>query len=72
MTYAQLEQIIIRNNIPKNVILQSDSGWEGGETEMNGVYYNKYKNLIIFTQSCDKYQWYSQDVDWQALTEETE
>lgn len=72
MTYAQLEQIIIRNNIPKNVTLQSDSGWECDATEMNGVYYNKYKNLIIFTQSCDKYQWYSQDVDWQALTEETE
>lgn len=58
MTFEKLENIIKNNNIPKNVLLQSDSGWECCETEMNGVYYNEIENRIIFTQYFSKYERY--------------
>ena len=50
MTFGQLYNIIVDNNIPDEVHLMSDSGWECGATEMNGVYYDKFKKLIVFTQ----------------------
>lgn len=40
MTFELLTEIIKENNIPSNVELLSDSGWECSETGMNGVYYN--------------------------------
>lgn len=52
MTYKELKDIIEKNNIPENVKLQSDSGWECDPTDMDGVFYNKSKNIIIFTQGC--------------------
>ena len=55
MTFEELEDIITRNNIPKNVRLLSDSGWECGETEMDGVYYDETENTLIFTQYIGKY-----------------
>lgn len=50
MTFEKLQQIIEENNIPHDVQLQSDSGWECCETEMDGVYYDAGKNRLIFTQ----------------------
>jgi hypothetical protein len=50
MTFKELEDIMIKNNIPKNVKLMSDSGWECCATDMNGVFYRKKKNEIVFTQ----------------------
>lgn len=50
MTFDKLLNLIRKNNIPTNVKLESDSGWEGGPTEMEGVYYNRTENRIIFTQ----------------------
>ena len=41
MTFEQLSNIIAENNIPHDVELQSDSGWECCETDMNGVYYDE-------------------------------
>lgn len=38
MTFDILQKIIKENNIPSNVHLTSDSGWECDATEMNGVY----------------------------------
>lgn len=55
MTFEELENIITRNNIPKNVTLLSDSGWECCETDMDGVYYDETKNELIFTQDICKY-----------------
>ena len=46
MTFEQLNKIIKKNHIPKNVTLLSDSGWECDATEMDGVYYNKNENVI--------------------------
>lgn len=58
MTYEKLREIIEANNIPQNVELLSDSGWECNETPMDGVYYNAKLNHIVFTQSCSKYERY--------------
>lgn len=51
MTFELLNKIVEENNIPKDVKMMSDSGWECSETEMDGVYYNKEKNELVFTQS---------------------
>lgn len=57
MTFEQLNKIIKENNIPENVHLLSDSGWECDATEMDGVYYNKKYNVIVFTQEIsEKYE----------------
>lgn len=45
-----LERIIKENNIPKDVHFMSDSGWECDPTEMDGVFYNRQSNTIVFTQ----------------------
>lgn len=50
MTFELLSEIIQKNNIPADVHLLSDSGWECSETEMDGVWYNKKENIITFTQ----------------------
>ena len=53
MTFEKLSKIIKDNNIPDDVHLMSDSGWECCATEMDGVYYNESKNEIVFTQGFD-------------------
>ena len=55
MTYELLTKIIEENNIPKDVKFMSDSGWECCETEMDGIFYNKEENILIFTQKGDQY-----------------
>lgn len=50
MTFNKLMDLIQRNKISTDVKLESDSGWECGPTNMNGVYYNNGKNVIVFTQ----------------------
>lgn len=50
MTFEKLQQIIEENNIPHDVQLQSDSGRECCETEMDGVYYDAEENRLIFTR----------------------
>lgn len=58
MTFERLSNLINKYNIPKNVHLLSDSGWECCETEMCGVYYNKEQNVIIFTQEISEFETY--------------
>lgn len=53
MTFGKLKELIVKHNIPTDVRLLSDSGWECDETEMDGVFYNEKENHIIFTQSFD-------------------
>jgi len=50
MTFEKLKELIEKYNIPSNVKLLSDSGWECDATEMDGVFYNEEENHIIFTQ----------------------
>ena len=50
MTFAILKKIIEKHNIPEDVELLSDSGWECSATTMDGVWYNVKLNVIEFTQ----------------------
>ena len=50
MTLGKFKEICQQNNIPDDVELLSDSGWECCETDMNGVWYSKEANCIVFTQ----------------------
>lgn len=54
MTFEKLKELIEKHNIPSNVKLLSDSGWECDATEMDGVFYNEEENHIIFTQDYDE------------------
>lgn len=68
MTFKELQSLIEQYNIPKDVHLTSDSGWECDATEMNGVFYNRKKNEIVFTQETSHWNWYARSEDWMALT----
>lgn len=71
MTIEKLQKIIEDNNIPKDAVLESDSGWECGPTDMNGIYYSESKNTLVFTQECSKYEHsYHGKGDWKALVDE--
>lgn len=50
MTFEKLNALIDKYNIPSNVRMMSDSGWECDATDMDGVYYNKEQNILVFTQ----------------------
>ena len=72
MTFELLEKLIEANNVPKNVKLLSDSGWECGSTDMDGVYYNPSRNEIVFTQEGECYDTYFKDEKWKPLHRSTE
>lgn len=50
LTFDKLSKIVEKYNIPHDVTFLSDSGWECCETSMCGVWYNREKNVIVFTQ----------------------
>lgn len=50
ITFKQLQAFIEKEGIDPDVHLLSDSGWECGSTDMDGLYYNKKQNVIVFTQ----------------------
>lgn len=70
MTFKLLQKIIADNNIPEDVHLMSDSGWECDATDIGGIYYNEIFNLIIFTQGFDIDIPYSDDPKWKCLYKE--
>lgn len=67
MTFKKLKQVIEKNNIPEDVTLMSDSGWECCATDMDGVYYNEDKKVIVFTQVGDEYDDYHTSPLWKLL-----
>ena len=67
MTVSALNEILKENNIPEDVELMSDSGWECGATKMNGIYYNEDAKIIVFTQSGSRYDHYYDQKDWKQL-----
>ena len=71
MTFKLLSKLIKENNIPEDVELLSDSGWESSETEMNGIYYNREENKMIFTQIGDEYDHWFDEEGWQLLHHNT-
>jgi hypothetical protein len=56
MTIGEFKKIIKKFNIPEDVTMLSDSGWECFETDMDGVWYNEKEKEIVFTQNGDKYE----------------
>lgn len=67
MTFRKLAGIIKENNIPEDVHLMSDSGWECCATEMNGIFYCKEENRIVITQGGRKYNPYDDPATYICL-----
>ncbi|MBO4314271.1 MAG: hypothetical protein J5838_08260 [Desulfovibrio sp.] len=61
MTFEELCRIFREHGIPDDAHLLSDSGWECDETEMDGIWFNRERNEVVFTQGgwtereCSKY-----------------
>lgn len=68
MTVGELFNILKQNDIPNNAVLMSDSGWECWASDMDGVYYNKLTNTVVFTQNISEYDSYYKSQDWIACT----
>lgn len=64
MTVKELNRLLTANNIPEDAILMSDSGWECGASDMDGVYYNSKENIIVFTQYFSEFEKYEKKADW--------
>lgn len=60
MTFGILKRIIEKYNIPEDVHLIQDCGWECSYTELDGVWYSKERNEITFTQ-CGKFEFNADD-----------
>lgn len=67
MTFDILSDVLKKNNISEDVLLMSDIGWECCATNMDGVYYNKKKHMIVFTQHASSYDKYHKDPDWNLI-----
>jgi hypothetical protein len=68
LTFEELTYLINKYKIPHNVRLLSDSGWECSATDMCGVYYNKQRNIIVFTQEFNEFEKnYTQEYGWIKL-----
>ena len=67
MKLNKLLELINKHNIPDDVLLRSDSGWECDATDMDGVYYNRKLNTIVFTQYVDASDHYFSELDWEML-----
>lgn len=65
LTFEKLSNIIEKYNIPKDVHLMSDSGWECNATEMNGILYNEKENIIVFKQDTEYLEEYYSN--WKIL-----
>lgn len=50
MTLNKVMEVFKANNIPNDARLMSNSGWEYGFTDMDGIYYSQDTNTIIFTR----------------------
>ena len=59
--------IFINNQIDKNAVIMTDSGWECDETEVNMVYYNAKTNVVMLTRKYGNYETYEDSDDWKLL-----
>lgn len=66
ITVGELLQVLHENHVPEDCALQSDSGWECGETPMEKICYNAFENRIVFTQSTSDDD-YANDKWWKLL-----
>ena len=51
MTLEKMKERMERNGVPGNVRLMSNSGWELGATDMDGILWNPEENVIHFVQT---------------------
>lgn len=69
MKFYELVELFDKFGVSEDVKLKSDSGWECGATEMNGIFYNEKENLVVFTQTSDASDDEYSGQDWVCLTE---
>ena len=67
MKLNKLLELIDKHNIPDDVLLRSDIGCECDATDMDGVYYNRKLNVIVFTQYISENDSYFNESDWEIL-----
>ena len=67
MKLNTLLKLINKHNTPDDALLQSDSGWECDATDIDGVYYNRKLNVIVFTQYISENDSYFNELDWEML-----
>ena len=65
MTFEKLALLIERYNIPHDVEILSDSGWECNATNMDGIYYSKKEKTIIFTQGTGREEYF--EPEWELI-----
>lgn len=65
MTFEKLAILIERYNIPHDVEILSDSGWECNATNMDGIYYSKKEKTIIFTQGTGREEYF--EPEWELI-----
>lgn len=51
MTLKDICELCQKNNIPDDVTLYSDSGWECCETDVDEVWYAEQHNCLVLTQA---------------------
>lgn len=67
MTLKLLQRIALDNNIPDDVTIMSDSGWECNATNIRGVFCNRKEKIIVFTQD-ELDNKYVSDSNWQNVS----
>lgn len=68
MTFEILNKVIKEYDIPKDVKLMSDSGWECDATDMDGIWYNRKENILVFTQDGCQYDYhYFKEPNWECV-----
>lgn len=65
MTANKLAKILLDANLPDNVVIMSDSGWECWATDMDGIFYNAEENYMVVTQG-SKYD-LDEYIGWKVL-----
>lgn len=65
MTFGEVKRIFKQNNIPDSVKLMSDSGWECDATDMDGFFFNRAQNVVVFAQNYDNRKYSSPS--WECL-----
>lgn len=68
MTLGEFDKLMKDNNIPKDVTMLSDSGWECCASDMNGIYYNEAEKELVFTQNGNAYDYeYYGKSEWKLV-----
>lgn len=73
MTIGEFKQVLKEHDIPEDTLMLSDSGWECGPTDMDGIYYNESEKELVFTQRGDKYDdYYEEEPGWKLIHSDEE